>query len=126
MGWNIWAARHSRISAAFALLSVVFYASLLPNHLVSELNHFLFAADYGTFADVICKSGKSSDSVPPGKAPSCPFCKGLAAFQLALTEAQPAIRPLMLTGQKIEPSAAALLAITFLITARSRGPPLLD
>jgi hypothetical protein len=116
--------RRGFISAAFALLSVFHFASLLPNHIVSQLNHFLFAADYGTFADFICGSGKSKSPEPGGKkGPSCPFCQGLAAFQLAVTEVPPVVRPLSRVGQKIDASEVALLAIVFLVRARSRGPP---
>lgn len=111
------------ISAAFALLGVIYFASLLPNHLVSELRHFLFTADYGSFADFICESGKSRSQEPGGKTSSCPFCKGLAAFQLAVTGAPPTVRPLSMVGQRIDASEAALLAIVFLVRARSRGPP---
>lgn len=116
-------ARGRIISAAFALLGVLHFASLLPNHLVSELRHFLFVADYGSFADFICESGKSQSQDPGGKTSSCPFCKGLAAFQFAMTETPLAVGPLAMTGRKIEAIEAALLAIIFLIRARSRGPP---
>ncbi|MFT3732201.1 MAG: DUF2946 domain-containing protein [Hyphomicrobium sp.] len=107
----------------FALLGVINFASLLPNHLISELRHFLFVADFGSFADFICESGKSRSEQPDGKTSNCPFCKGLAAFQLAVTSAPPTVGPLVATGQKIDASEAALLAIVFLVRARSRGPP---
>jgi hypothetical protein len=48
--------RFGLASAAFALLSVFHFSALLPNHLVSELRHFLFVADYGSFADFICEN----------------------------------------------------------------------
>lgn len=123
MGQHIGGVRRRNVWAVLGLLSVLYYASLLPNHLISELNHFLFVADYGSFADVICRSGKSRDSEPPGKASNCPFCKGLSAFQYAVTEMPPTVRPLEAIGQKIEACEAALLAIVFLVKARSRGPP---
>lgn len=109
--------------AAFALLGVVNFAALLPNHLISELRHFLFVADFGSFADVICESGKSRSEQPGGKTSNCPFCKGLAAFQLAITAASPTVKPLSALGQKIDASEAALLSLVYLVKARSRGPP---
>lgn len=119
-----WGKRNVRIAwAAFALLGVVHFASLLPNHLVSELRHFLFVSDYGSFADFICESGKSRSDQPGGKTSNCPFCKGLAAFQLAVTETPVTISPLSALGQKVDASEAALLAVVFLVKARSRGPP---
>lgn len=119
-----WAKRkHRGAWAVFALLGVVHFAALFPNHVVSELRHFLFVADYGSFADFICESGKSRTQEPGGKTSSCPFCKGLAAFQLGLTEAPPSIDPLAITSEKLRASEAALLTLVFLISARSRGPP---
>ncbi len=119
-----WRKRDIRVAwAAFALLGVVNFAALLPNHLISELRHFLFVADFGSFADVICESGKSRSEQPGGKTSNCPFCKGLAAFQLAITTASPTVNPLSMLGQKIDASEAAILALVFLVKARSRGPP---
>ncbi len=115
--------RRQVISAAFALLSVIHFASLLPNHLVSEFNHLLFTAYYGSFADFICEGGKSKAPEEGGKGPSCPFCKGLAAFQLAVMSTPAVVRPLSDIGQKIAATEAALLTIVFLVRARSRGPP---
>ncbi|MBS0251633.1 MAG: DUF2946 domain-containing protein [Proteobacteria bacterium] len=110
------------ISAAFALLCVMHFASLLPNHIVSEFNHVLFAADYGSFANFICESGKKAPE-PGGKGPSCPFCKGLAAFQLAVMGTDPVVRPSSDIGQRIDAIETAHIAVVFPIRARSRGPP---
>lgn len=115
--------RRHVVSAAFALLSVMHFASLLPNHLVSEFDHLLFAADYGNFADFICQSGKSKTPAPGGKGPICPFCKGLATFQMAVLSVPPIVRPLSDAGRKIATTEAAILAVVFLVRARSRGPP---
>ena len=120
-----WRKRDIRVAwAAFALLGVVNFAALFPNHLISELRHFLFVADFGSFADVICESGKTRSEQPGGKTSNCPFCKGLAAFQLAITTASPTVKPLSTLGQKIDASEAALLSLVYLVKARSRGPPL--
>ncbi len=121
---NIRTGRSRIISAAFALLGVIHFAALVPNHVVSELNHFLFAADYGSFADFICESGKSKPR-PGGKTSSCPFCKGLAAFQLAVIAVAPVLRPLSDYCQRLRVGEAAATADSFLIRVRNRGPPVL-
>ena len=120
--------RRSTFSAAFALLGVLFYIALLPNHFVSELRQTLFAADIGNFSDIICQSGKSHHSASSHSAPerdgtNCPFCKGLAAFHLAITATQPIVRPKTDVGRVLRASATALLAVIFTIDARNRGPP---
>ncbi|AGK56904.1 hypothetical protein HYPDE_26108 [Hyphomicrobium denitrificans 1NES1] len=116
-------ANRRTISAALTLLGVIFYASLLSNHLVSEFRQMLAAADSGSFSDDICHAGQSHSSKPVKDAPSCPFCKGLAAFQLAVTATAPIVRPIEVSGQRIRESESTLLAIRFIINARSRGPP---
>lgn len=122
---NIKTGRGLIISAAFALLSVIHFTALVPNHVVSELNHFLFAADYGSFADFICESGKSKSPQPGGKDTSCPFCKGLAAFQLAVIAAAPVLRPRSDYCRRVHAGEAAAAADSFLIRVRNRGPPVL-
>lgn len=122
---NIRTGRSLIISAAFALLSVIHFAALVPNHLVSELNHFLFAADYGSFADFICESGTSKSPRPGGKSSSCPFCKGLAAFQLAVIAAAPVLRPRSDYCRQMHAGEAAAAADALLIRVRNRGPPVL-
>jgi hypothetical protein len=121
---NLGKRRWNSTWAAFALLGVVHFAALLPNHLISELRHSLFVADYGSFADSICDSAKSRSEQPGGKKSSCPFCNGLAAFQLAVTTAPLVLQPLSAIGQRIHESETALLAIVHLIRARNRGPPM--
>lgn len=113
----------STFPAALALLGVLFYISLLPNHFVSELRQTLFALDIGNFADVICQSGKSHHSAPERDATDCPFCKGLAAFHLAITATPPIVQPTKDIGQTLRATAIALLAVVFTIHTRNRGPP---
>lgn len=122
---NIRTGRGLIISAAFALLSVIHFTALVPNHVVSELNHFLFAADYGSFADFICESGKSKSPQPGGKSSSCPFCKGLAAFQMAVIAAAPVLGPRSDYCQRVHAGEAEAAADCFLIRVRNRGPPVL-
>ena len=114
----------STFPAALALLGVLFYISLLPNHFVSELRQLLFAVDIGNFSDAICQTGKSHHhSAPERDAPDCPFCKGLAAFHLAITSTPPIVRPTKDVGRIIRATTMALLAIGFTIDTRNRGPP---
>ena len=81
MVWGV-QRKHRRIAAALALLGVAFYALLLPGHLTSQFNAQLYKADVGMFADAMCLSGDQGSKPMP--ATSCPICKGLAAFQLAM------------------------------------------
>ena len=113
----------STFPAALALLGILFYISLLPNHFVSELRQIYFAADLGNVSDVICQGSKSHHSAPERGATDCPFCKGLAAFHLAITATPPIVCPKKDVGQIIRATAAALLAVLFIIDARNRGPP---
>lgn len=104
-----------------ALLGVAFYALLLPWHLTSQFSAQLYRTDVGVFAEAMCGADGSSPAMP---ATSCPICKGLAAFQLAL--AAPDATPL-----PVMPHAAPVLAVeqddvagVTIPTPRSRGPPL--
>lgn len=107
-------------AAALALLGVAFYALLLPGHLVSQFKTAVLAADLGIFAGDLCTSDGSNPAMP---APSCPICKGTAAYQLALTPPDVAVlAPL--------PRTAIVLALVqddiagaAVPTPRSRGPP---
>ena len=116
---------HRKVAAALGLLGVAFYTLLLPWHLTSQFSAQLYRADVGIFADAMCASGADAGgSKPAMPATSCPICKGLAAFQLAM--AAPEALPLAAM-----PHAAPVLAIVqddvagALVPApRSRGPPL--
>ena len=76
-----------------ALLGVAFYALLLPGHLTSQFNAQLYKAEVGMFADSMCQSGDEGGKPMP--ATSCPICKGVAAFQLAMTPPELAVLPAM-------------------------------
>lgn len=118
----VWVKRKYRVTgAALALLGVAFYALLLPWHLTSQYETQLRAAELGEFAGVICSGGGNSPVMP---ATSCPICKGLAAFQLALAAPEAASLPAM---PHAKPVLVALRddAIGAAVPShRSRGPPL--
>jgi hypothetical protein len=122
LGPMVWGVQYKRrrIAAALALLGVAFYALLLPGHLTSQFSAQLYRADVGMFADAMCATDGFNPAMP---ASSCPICKGLAAFQLALATPDAALLPVM-------PHAAPVLAIAQDDVAgvaaphpRSRGPP---
>jgi hypothetical protein len=122
MVWGV-QRKHRRIAAALALLGVAFYALLLPWHLTSQFSQQLYRADAGIFADSMCTSDGSNPAMP---ATSCPICKGLAAFQLAMS-------PTEATALPVVPHAVAVLTsvrddVAALAPPRphSRGPPLLN
>jgi hypothetical protein len=107
--------------AALALLGVAFYALILPWHLTSQFSTQLHHADVA--AGIICSSDGSSPAMP---ATSCPICKGLASFQLALATSDMAALP-------VQPHAVAVLDIVrddvaelYAPHPNSRGPPLLS
>lgn len=121
MVWGVKRKRHVT-AAALALLGVAFYALLLPWHLTSQFSQQLHRADVGIFADSMCTPDGSNPATP---VTSCPICKGLAAFQLALaapdTLALPEPPHAVAFIQTVRDDVAALA----LPAPRSRGPPLL-
>ena len=114
--------KRKRIAAALALLGVAFYALLLPGHLTSQFNAQLYAADVGMFADAMCQSGDQGGKPMP--ATSCPICKGLAAFQLAMTPPELAVLPAMPHAAPVLASAQDDVAGAVVPAPRNRGPPL--
>jgi hypothetical protein len=116
---------YRRIAAALALLGVALYALLLPWHLTSQFTLGLYEAEFGPVATVIC--GKSTDTANPGlpgaPATSCPICKGLAAFQLTLASAPPALAPPATGAAHFAAAASDDVVDAALPTPRSRGPP---
>jgi hypothetical protein len=115
------------VAAAFALLGVAFYALLLPWYLTSQFTAQLFKAEFGTFGDAMCRSGPAgaTDPAAPGApSTSCPICKGLAAFQLALAAPPQIILPAQLGRSPLCVPARDDVAGGSVPTPRSRGPPL--
>jgi hypothetical protein len=120
MFWGV-QRRYRTTTAALALLGVAFYALLLPWHLTSQFSQQLYRADVGIFADAMCKADGTKPAMP---ATSCPICKGLAAFQLAIDAPGAAVLPVVPLAV---PARVALRdddVIAIVPAARSRGPPL--
>lgn len=90
-------ARYRGIAGACALVSVLFYAALIPVHIVSEASTVLLGAKFADALTVICHSGRAfaSDHALGDRSPAtprkpqkrCPFCQGYAAFQFAIAPA---------------------------------------
>lgn len=114
---------YRRVAAALGLLGVLFYAALLPGHLTSQFAEQLFAAEYGSFGQVVCRAGQAVPAQPGAPTPSCPFCKGLAAFQFALSPAPAAIVPAIAERALLCAVTREDIADGVLLTPRSRGPP---
>jgi hypothetical protein len=113
-----------RVAAAVALLGVAFYALLLPWHLTSQFEAQLFKAEFGISAQAMCRADAPGQSVPGAPATSCPICKGLAAFHLAIA---PAAQPELLAPPAISISFAYVredLTGARVLNPRNRGPPL--
>lgn len=113
-----------RLAGALALLGVAFYALLLPWHLTSQFDRQLFAAEFGDTAQLICSSSTDgAPSMPGAPGSTCPICKGLAAFQLALTPA-PTVVPPIIAGRTVLTLPVREAAIGLILPSpRSRGPP---
>jgi len=113
-------------AAAFALLGIAFYSLLLPWHLTSQFAARLFQAEFGNLAGALCSSTPATaenPATPGAPATSCPICKGLASFHLALEPAAPAALPLPEIGETFYASARDDAAGAPTLTPRSRGPP---
>ena len=115
--------KYRRVVAAFALLGVAFYALLLPGHLTSQFSAQLFAAQYGISAEAICQAGADDRGVPGAPATSCPICKGLAGFHLAIAPAAaPTITAPPVALARFDELREHLSGIRAL-APRNRGPP---
>jgi hypothetical protein len=121
MVWRV-QRKHKRVAAALALLGVAFYALLLPGHLASQFNAQLHKADVGMFADAMCLSG--DQGTKPMPATSCPICKGLAAFQMAMVPPELAALPVMPHASAAIAALRDDVARASIPPPRSRGPPL--
>lgn len=115
-----------RGAAISALLGVAFYTLLLPWHLTSQLNLQLFAAAFGADAALICStSGAAADPATPGApATSCPICKGLAAFHLAVAPPLQWLAPVPVGPSPYVAHLRTHVAGAHVPTPRNRGPPL--
>ncbi len=125
MAWDV-GRTYRQVAAALGLLGVLFYAALLPGHLTSQFAEQLFAAEYGSLGQVVCRGAQAvptQPGAPASPAPSCPFCKGLAAFQFALSPAPVAIVPAIAERALLCAVTREDIADGVLLTPRSRGPP---
>lgn len=115
---------HRRVAAALALLGIAFYTLLLPWHLTSQFAAQLYRADVGIFADAMCTSNGGDRSDPAAPKTSCPICKGLAAFQLAVAPAAAIALPAAPAGTPLLAVVRDDVAGAAVPAPRSRGPPL--
>jgi DUF2946 family protein len=124
--------RYRRIAGACALIGVLFYAALIPVHIVSEVSTALLGAELGDALDVICHGSLAfADHTSNGSVPAaptvpqkhCPFCQGLVAFQVAIASAN----TLSIIRIAVRAAAPDLtdegLASTSLPAPQNRGPP---
>jgi Protein of unknown function (DUF2946) len=88
--------RYRRIAGAIALVGTVFYAALVPLHVVSQATATLLGEVLSGASQVPCHeasgTGHQATNDPARKAPAtpqghCPFCQGFAAFQFAIAPA---------------------------------------
>ncbi len=119
MVWGVQRPRRS-VSAALALLGVAFYALLLPWHLTSQYTTNLYKLEIGELAGAICLSDGSSPAMP---STSCPICKGLAAFHLAVASPATLLPPPPLDAGRMRIALREDVADASLPSQRNRGPP---
>lgn len=117
--------RVKKLAAAFALAGIAFYSLLLPWHLTSQFAAKLFEAEFGSAGAVICSSTEAvgTPSTPGAPSTSCPICKGLASYHLAVEPAKPSALPHFVFGETLTVWLREDAAGARLLTPRSRGPP---
>lgn len=124
--------RYRRIAGALALIGTVFYAALVPLHVVSQATATLLGEALAGASQAPCHeaSGTANQATndPARKAPAtpqkhCPFCQGFAAFQFAIAPAH----TISIVRVAIRAPARHLtsegLAGVSLRAPQSRGPP---
>ncbi|MGH6825822.1 hypothetical protein [Methyloceanibacter sp.] len=124
--------RYRRIAGAFALVGTMFYAALIPLHVVSQATATLLGETIvGARAAPCHEASGTTDRAtndPARKAPvtpqkHCPFCQGFAAFQFAIAPAH----TIGIVRVAIRAPAPHLtsegLAGVSLRAPQSRGPP---
>jgi hypothetical protein len=124
--------RYRRIAGALALVGTVFYAALVPLHVVSQATATLLGeALVGASQPPCHEAPGTADQArndPARKAPAtpqkhCPFCQGFAAFQFAIAPAH----TISIVRVAIRAPAPHLtsegLAGVSLRAPQSRGPP---
>jgi hypothetical protein len=124
--------RNRRIAGALALVGTVFYAALIPLHVVSQATATILSETTGGAKSAPCHEGAGTadraTNDPARKAPAtpqkhCPFCQGFAAFQFAIAPAH----TISIVRVAIRAPAPHLrsegLAGVRLRAPQSRGPP---
>lgn len=85
-----------QLASAAALAGILFYTALIPIHIVSQASASLAGDELANALEFICHANglselaQSPQQVPVKPTPlrrHCPFCQGLAAFQLAIIAA---------------------------------------
>ncbi len=124
-------ARYREIAGACALVSVLFYAALIPVHIVSTTA--LLGTKFADALTVICHSGRASGSdhalgdrspaTPAKPQKRCPFCQGYAAFQFAIAPANMIVFIRVAVHAAGPQLASDGLASASLRAPQSRGPP---
>ncbi|MEG6508963.1 DUF2946 family protein [Methyloligella sp. 2.7D] len=109
------------MAGALGLLGVLFYAALIPGHLVSQTVTALVQSELGSV--VICHSDGSQDSDRQKADHGCPFCHGHAGFQLAALGAGLAFQLPPVPPRVFLPASDEIGAGHRSITPQSRGPP---
>jgi hypothetical protein len=105
---------------------MAFYAMLFPWHTVSQTSLLLAQAGVSITTIPSCHreaAGKPAKPAQPAKQTHCPICSGLAALQLALTNA-PVSFPLppQFVGKFLH-ATETNLAEALVLPPHNRGPP---
>jgi hypothetical protein len=132
--------KHRRVPAAVALMSVLFYATLVTSHIVSQATHRALPAagadPQGVVAgdpdchDALPSAAKESDPNRGHPAPQprkCPFCTGYAAFHITVASGSVYVLPLEAFAQLLESfGGAQLVGSPNLPSWHPRAPPTLS
>lgn len=110
--------------SACALLSVLYYAALLPGHLTSQFAAQILQAELSFFGGALCKGGGGETRGPAAPGADCPICKSLSALALGIFPT-PQFKILAPAGGSVISELASNAAVEAArIPPRSRGPPL--
>ncbi|ODR98030.1 hypothetical protein AUC68_11030 [Methyloceanibacter methanicus] len=113
-----------------ALLGVLLFTALVPGHVVSQATAFAFGDDGLTF-EMSCHRGAAMQDAghrpdtPDTPQKKCPFCKGYAAFMVALAAAPVTA---MIDAERVRIATWAMNEGAVRQVAKhtkSRGPPTL-
>lgn len=117
------------IAGALALVGILLFTALVPGHVVSQATAFAFGDDGVIVAEMACHQGAAmpgtgnGPETPDTPQKKCPFCKGYAAFMVALAAAPADVA---IDAERIRIAAWAMSdrAVESLAKhTNSRGPP---